>query len=162
MADVLMYRGYETRPEFQSDSMMLYGRIEGIVDKIIFEAESIPEFVDAFHESVDDYLEICKEMGKDPEKPYKGVFNVRVPPEIHKRAAMMAYRKEISLNDFVVRAIRSYIDSEEEEEPKGMAIHYTRSFSGGDFSLTTNRIQTGYVHDTDFVPMQHHAFKVGR
>jgi len=150
MSDFLEYKGYKTRPEFQKDSMTFYGRIEGIVDKIVFEAESVQEFIDAFHESVDDYLEICKEMGKDPEKPYKGVFNVRVSPETHKEAAELAFRKEITLNELVGTAIRKYIASEE-EEPKGMANFYTRHINIDDVILTKKNIMTEYSNDEDMV-----------
>ena len=38
-----------------------------------------------FHEAVDDYLEFCKEVGKEPDKEYKGSFNVRISLELHKK-----------------------------------------------------------------------------
>ena len=42
----------------------------------------------AFEEAVDDYLELCKEEGKEPEKPFKASFNVRTGTDLHRKAAL--------------------------------------------------------------------------
>ena len=39
------------------------------------------------------------------EKQYKGSFNVRIKPELHREAAIVAKRNNISLNQLVERAI---------------------------------------------------------
>ena len=44
-------------------------------------------------------------FGKVPEKTYKGSFNVRVSPDLHRDAALVAIQKNVSLNDFVKNAI---------------------------------------------------------
>lgn len=62
------YKGYHTKIEFDAESMSLRGKIEGINDYIDFEAEDISNIEKEFHAAVDDYLEFCKEVGKDPEK----------------------------------------------------------------------------------------------
>lgn len=59
----------------------------------------------AFHEAVEDYIETCKVVGKEPNKTYKGTFNVRIPTDLHKEAAVFAALNNISLNDFVKTAI---------------------------------------------------------
>ena len=51
-----------------------------------------------FYAAVDDYLEFCKEVGKDPEREYKGTFNVRISPELHKKLALRAFKDGCSLN----------------------------------------------------------------
>lgn len=48
-------------------------------DLFNFERFSAQELKMAFEEAVEDYLETCKEIGKTPDKTYKGTFNVRVP-----------------------------------------------------------------------------------
>jgi predicted HicB family RNase H-like nuclease len=48
----------------------------------------------------------CKELGKEPNKPYKGTFNIRISPDLHKEAAFFAASRNISLNDFIKTAIR--------------------------------------------------------
>jgi predicted HicB family RNase H-like nuclease len=72
---------------------------------VTFEGGSVRELKKAFHEAVDDYLETCAEVGKDPDKTYKGTFNVRISTDLHKAAAVYAAVNNISLNDFVKTAI---------------------------------------------------------
>ena len=55
--------------------------------------------------SIEEYLLICKEQNKNPEKTYKGSFNVRINPTLHKKAVIMATVQNISLNQFIEKAI---------------------------------------------------------
>lgn len=66
---------------------------------------SVADLKKAFHEAVEDYLETCAELGKDPEKTYKGSFNVRISPELHRKAANLASLRKITLNELVKKAI---------------------------------------------------------
>lgn len=92
------YKGYHTKIEFDAESKTLRGKIEGINDYIDFEASDILNIKLEFHAAVDDYLEFCKEVGKDPEREYKGTFNVRISPELHKKLALRAFKDGCSLN----------------------------------------------------------------
>ncbi|EGV44980.1 type II toxin-antitoxin system HicB family antitoxin [Bizionia argentinensis JUB59] len=105
MSDYLTYKGYFGTVNFNSDDDVFYGKIFGISDLINFEGSSVKELKESFEESLDDYLETCKALNKEPNKTFKGSFNVRVSMELHKRAAMIANQKSISLNDFVKKAI---------------------------------------------------------
>lgn len=40
---------------------------------------------------------------------YKGSFNVRIHPELHRRAALEAERGHMPLNQYVERAIRAAV-----------------------------------------------------
>ncbi|UPS91068.1 MULTISPECIES: type II toxin-antitoxin system HicB family antitoxin [unclassified Bizionia] len=105
MSDYLTYKGYFGTVNFNSDDEVFYGKIFGISDLINFEGSSVKELKESFEESLDDYLETCKALNKTPDKTFKGSFNVRVSMELHKKAAMIANQKSISLNDFVKKAI---------------------------------------------------------
>jgi predicted HicB family RNase H-like nuclease len=105
MSDFLTYKGYFGTVNFNSDDEVFYGKIFGISDLVNFEGSSVKELKESFEESIDDYLETCKSIGKQPNKTFKGSFNVRVSKELHKRAAIIASQKRISLNDFVKKAI---------------------------------------------------------
>jgi len=70
--NILRYKGYSTAIEFSADDGMLFGKIEDIRDLINFMGKDAAEIEQAFHEAVDDYLDFCKEAGKEPEKPCKG------------------------------------------------------------------------------------------
>ncbi len=98
--NTLTYRGYLATVAFDSDDMILTGRIAGINDVVGFHGESPAELLAAFHEAVDDYLEICARLGKQPEKAYSGKVMFRVPPELHARVALAAKLSGKSLNQW--------------------------------------------------------------
>lgn len=110
--NILEYKGYHTKIEFDSEDFVLRGKIEGIGDLVDFECEDIKDVEKEFHEAVDDYLEFCKEVGKEPEKEYKGTFNVRISPELHKRLAVVALKHGDTLNASVEKAIQEYVSEE--------------------------------------------------
>ena len=70
------------------------------------EGNNAAELVDDFHGAVDEYLELCGQSGTEPEKAYKGSFNVRISPELHKQAAIAAMSHNMSLNSFVETSIQ--------------------------------------------------------
>ena len=105
MSNVLVYKGYYATVEFDGDSRMLCGSVVGMNDGVYFESQSAADIDQAFREAVDDYLAFCAEKGKEPEKSYKGSFNVRVNPEVHRAAAMAAAARKETLNQFVAEAI---------------------------------------------------------
>ena len=107
--NILEYKGYYTKIEYSAEDHVLFGKIEGIKDLVSFECENLGDVEKEFHEAVDDYLAFCKDVGESPDKPYKGLFNVRIPPELHKKAAMAADLKGETLNAFVTDAIRAAV-----------------------------------------------------
>ncbi|MCK0743590.1 type II toxin-antitoxin system HicB family antitoxin [Chromohalobacter nigrandesensis] len=96
---VLEHRGYQGSVEFSIEDGVLHGSILHIVDLVTYEAETLPALNEAFIESVEDYLETCAEEEVDPDKPFRGTFNVRLGPDLHKSLALAASRQGLSLND---------------------------------------------------------------
>lgn len=96
----LQYRGYSARIEFDAEDEIFVGHIAGIADIIGFHADTVPDLKTAFHESVDDYLETCAKIGKEPNKPYSGKVMFRIDPEVHARAARAAELSGKSLNEW--------------------------------------------------------------
>jgi predicted HicB family RNase H-like nuclease len=109
MKDVLIYKDYIGSVHFNADDEIFFGKIEGIEDLITFEGNSVLEVKGAFEEAVNDYIELCKESGKKIEKSYKGSFNIRIAPEIHKKAKRLALMKGISLNQFIQKAVEEEV-----------------------------------------------------
>ena len=70
---------------------------------------SVEELQAMFHQSIDNYLSLCQKIGKNPDKEFKGSFNVRIPIELHRQAALAAKRRHLSLNQYVVQAIQKSI-----------------------------------------------------
>lgn len=108
----MKYLGYHASVAYSEEDNVLYGTILGINDLVTFEAESITDLKTAFQEAVDDYLATCAELGKAPEKEFKGLFNVRISPELHKRAALKANIQKVKLNRFVEKAIERAVEQE--------------------------------------------------
>lgn len=106
MSEVLQYKGYFATIHFSAEDEVFHGKIIGINDLIVFEGGSVKELKKAFKESIDDYLATCKALKKNPDKTYKGSFNVRISSDLHREAAIFAALKNMSLNDFVKNAIR--------------------------------------------------------
>lgn len=112
MRGVLEYKGYIGTVNMSPADRVFHGILHGINDLVTFEGQSYDELEDAFHEAVEDYLILCEEHGKEPEKAYKGQFNVRISPELHKKVAMKAIRAGVSLNQYVERALEYYVDED--------------------------------------------------
>ncbi|WP_428558508.1 MAG: type II toxin-antitoxin system HicB family antitoxin [Solidesulfovibrio sp. DCME] len=102
--NAMTYKGYTGTFEFIPDDNEFHGRVMGIRDVIHFSGSSVDELRQALADSVDDYLEMCEQAGKTPEKPYSGQFRLRLTPEIHRLLAVAAKAKGKSLNEFVAEA----------------------------------------------------------
>lgn len=108
--NILEYKGYFSKIQYSAEDNVLHGKIEGVADLVTFESSNCDEIEMEFRNAVDDYLEFCKEIGKSPDKPYKGSFNIRISPELHKRADITAQKKGFTLNQLVTNAISEYLD----------------------------------------------------
>lgn len=100
------YKGYLGSVEFSEEDALFYGKVLGIRALISYEGTNAAELVADFHGAVDDYLELCAQSGTEPEKAYKGSFNVRISPELHKQAVIAAMSHNMSLNSFVETSIQ--------------------------------------------------------
>lgn len=107
--DVLRYKGYSARPVYSADDRIFYGRILGIRDFVDFQSDSAGELEAEFHKAVDDYLAFCEEVGKEPDKEYSGLFNVRISPELHREVSLLAQEEGVTLNRAVEQAIHAYV-----------------------------------------------------
>ncbi|MCK5842706.1 MAG: type II toxin-antitoxin system HicB family antitoxin [Candidatus Sabulitectum sp.] len=105
----LVYKGYTGSTEMSFEDNCLHGHIQMINDLVTYEAQSPTALCAEFEHAVDDYLIACEELGKSPDKPYSGSFNVRIGTELHKSAASIAHLDGISLNEFVKEAVRDSI-----------------------------------------------------
>ena len=108
MNNTMEYKGYVGTVEFSEEDGLFFGKVVGIRSLISYEGTTAKELVEDFHGAVDDYLILCEKKGTAPEKAYKGSFNVRISPELHKRVAIYAMENQMSLNSFVEDAMKWY------------------------------------------------------
>ena len=106
MNNFMEYKGYIGSVEFSEKEGIFYGKVQGIRSLISYEGTNANELISDFHGAVDDYLDLCKEENKEPEKAYKGSLNVRFKnPETHRKAAIYAMNHNQSLNSFIESAV---------------------------------------------------------
>lgn len=125
MNSMLEYKGYHASIEFDADDNIFVGEVFGIADSLSFHGSSVEELQHMFAQSIDNYLKLCAEIGKNPDKEFRGSFNVRIPPELHKRAALAAARQKITLNQYVIKAIdRSFAEEDTDRKETIIYIPY--------------------------------------
>ena len=131
MNNTMEYKGYVGSVEFSEEDTLFYGKVLGIRALISYEGTNAAELVADFHGAVDDYLELCVQSGTEPEKAYKGSFNVRISPGLHKQAVIAAMSHNMSLNSFVEASIQQ-------------ALHAEAEFLRGNTLATQNQIASGF------------------
>ena len=109
MANTLEYNGYIGSIEYSPEDKVFHGKLEMIDDLITFEADSASELENNFHQVVNEYIDTGKVLGRIPQKTYKGVFNVRIDPELHRKLNAEALKAGISLNAFIQKTLASKI-----------------------------------------------------
>ena len=100
MTSVMTYKGYSAAVEYDDEDGIFFGKIAGIQDGVGFHADAVSDLRAAFREAVDDYLETCAKVGKNPQKAFSGQMMFRVHPEIHRKAALAAELAGKSLNQW--------------------------------------------------------------
>ncbi|MBM3295461.1 MAG: type II toxin-antitoxin system HicB family antitoxin [Candidatus Aminicenantes bacterium] len=109
MKDVLQYKNFIGSVHFSAEDDCFYGKIEGIDDLVTFEGRDVDELKCSFREAVEDYIGLCRAAGKPFHKSCKGSFNVRMPAELHRKAARRSALLGISLNQLVQRAVEKEV-----------------------------------------------------
>ncbi len=97
------YKGYQASVEYEDGTLFI--KVLHIDDLLLCQCEKASEVEPSVRVLIDDYLKTCAAIGKQPTKPFKGTFNVRIDPDLHKKAAWQAAESGQSLNAFVSSAI---------------------------------------------------------
>ena len=105
MSSLLSYKNYNGTVEYSKEDNCLFGKVIGIKSLLSYEGDSVKELERDFQNVIDTYLEDCEERNIEPEQPYKGTFNVRISPELHRNLAVYAIEHGKSLNAVVEEAI---------------------------------------------------------
>ena len=109
MNNTIEYKGYLGSVEFSEEDGLFYGKVMGIRSLISYEGETAKELLEDFHGAVDDYLEACAAEERQPEVAYKGSFNVRISPELHKRLVVYATAHQMSLNSYIEETLKNSV-----------------------------------------------------
>ena len=109
MKDVLNYKGFIGSVHFSADDHVFYGKVEGINDLVTFEGETVKSLTEAFQYVIDEHIKDCEVDNIAPEKSYKGSFNIRISPELHRRIAVSAKMHGVSINKFISEALNQTV-----------------------------------------------------
>lgn len=105
MKDFMHYKDYYGSVHFDEQGLIFYGKIEFIRALISYEATDAKGLRKAFEDAVNDYLELCQNNAITPELPFKGSLNIRLGSDLHRRVAIAAEQRHISINKFIVNAL---------------------------------------------------------
>lgn len=120
MKNYFEFKGYVGSVEFSAEDRVFFGKIHGINDLVTFEGCSVDELEEAFKAAINDYLSTCESLGKNPDKIYKGSFNVRVSEQLHYDAALLAKKKGVNLNEVVKAALSYMVEHEDLFQKEGL------------------------------------------
>jgi len=105
----LEYKNFTGSIEYSKEDDLLFGKVLGINSLISYEGKTGLELENDFREAIDAYITDCAQEGITPEKPFKGSFNVRISPDLHQKAALLAMEEKTTLNSLVAESIRERI-----------------------------------------------------
>jgi predicted HicB family RNase H-like nuclease len=111
MKDMMEYKGYFGTVHYNDEDQTFYGKIEHIRSLVSYEGQDATTLRASFEEAVEDYLELCQEQNREPERPFKGSFNIRTGTTLHRRAAIAAQERGVNLNKLVTEALEQYLET---------------------------------------------------
>ena len=103
--NTMTYKGYAAAIEYSHEDGCFIGHIASIRDVVGFHGESVAELQAAFEEAVDDYLETCEKVGRQPHKPYSGKLLLRLPSDVHAAVATTAEVSGKSINQWATEVL---------------------------------------------------------
>lgn len=106
---MMKYKGYQASVQFDDEAMIFHGEVIGIRDVITFQGTNTDQLKSEFETSVDGYLDWCKELGQDPEKPFSGNIHLRLKPALHSKLVTGAKISGMSLNNYINQTLQKAI-----------------------------------------------------
>jgi len=100
MKNIMTYKGYTARIDFDQRDNIFIGKIIGIADNITFHGETVKGLRAAFQAAIDHYIADCAATGREPLRAASGKMMLRISPELHARALAVAKTAGKSLNQW--------------------------------------------------------------
>lgn len=128
MKDTMKYKNFLGSVDVSIKDGVIHGKLLFINDLITYEAETINRLKAEFEAAVDDYLETCKTLDREPLKPFSGTFNVRIGAELHQQVGEYAIFSGISANEVVKKSISCFFEEQKQKEIIHKHIHTIRTY----------------------------------
>ena len=102
---MMNYKGYRAAVAYDDEAGIFHGEVIGTRDVITFEGTSVEQLREEFRFSIDDYLAVCAERGRQPDRPFSGNIPLRIAPEVHRAASAAAKAAGKSLNAWLAETV---------------------------------------------------------
>ena len=102
---MMEYKGYRASVTFDDDAGTFYGSVVDTRDVVTFMGDSVEQLRREFKFSVDDYLEFCRERGREPDKPYSGEITFKVSSKVHRTADAAAKSEGKTLEEWLAETV---------------------------------------------------------
>lgn len=104
---MLKHKGYTGYVIYDDEARIFHGEVVGLRAVITFQGTTVEEIEQAFKDSIDDYLDWCKQRAKEPEKVHSGKINLRMPSDIYVKVAAQAAQQGISINSYILKRLNA-------------------------------------------------------
>lgn len=111
---IIEYKGYQASVTYEDEHLFIH--VLHIEDFLSVECDCASDVEGKFENLIDEYLHDCDESGDEPDRPFKGTFNVRIGSALHREAVMVATRGDQSLNSWIASAIEQKIESDRSQK----------------------------------------------
>ena len=116
--NTLQYKNYLCQVSYSNLKDCLIGRIVGMKQIPTFSAQTVAGIKESFHGAVEDYLTACTKAGKEPTKPYTGMYTLRFPPAVQEALTVYALANSTTLAHIMQKALDEYIENHKIQMPK--------------------------------------------
>jgi len=107
--NVMTVDSYQAKIEYDPETDLFRGEILGLTGGADFYGKNPKELRAEFRKSLQVFLAVCKEKGIEPRRSFSGKFNLRIPPELHEKLAIVAQAEGKSINALAQEALRSRV-----------------------------------------------------
>ena len=101
--------GYNAKIEYDAELDVFRGEILGLAGGADFLGKNPKELRAEFRKSLQVFLEVCREKGIEPRRNYSGKFNLRIPPDLHEKLALVAQAEGKSINTLAQEALQQRV-----------------------------------------------------
>ncbi|MEX2523537.1 MAG: type II toxin-antitoxin system HicB family antitoxin [Gammaproteobacteria bacterium] len=113
--NIMNVDGYRARIEYDPELDQFRGEILGINGSADFYGRDPVELRKEFRDSLNVFLEVCREKGIEPAREYSGRFNLRIPADLHREIAARASAQDKSINQLVSEILDRSVREEQDK-----------------------------------------------
>ena len=107
--NIMTLDGYSAKIEYDDELDIFRGEILGLCGGADFYGKNPQELREEFQISLRVFLDVCKEKKIEPRRNYSGKFNLRIPPDLHERLAIVAQAEGKSINSLAQEALQKRV-----------------------------------------------------